>query len=170
MGHYIVEFAESDHPCVGEVAPDFVRPLVNDEYWEDTALSELTANGPVVLVFHSMDGAFPGTYIWKEIHDRGWDEEFDVTFVGLSISTPTEHRQFIEERQIDAQLFSDPQNGVAMTYDIVNDLDGMAGVSEARPAVFLLDEERIVQYTWVAKEWPELPNYNDIEVVLKDLR
>lgn len=169
MGYYVVEFDESDHPRVGDKAPDFVRPLVNDEYWEDVALSDLTAEGSVLLVFHSMDGAFPGTYIWNEIRDRAWGEEYDITLVGLSISTPPEHRQFIEQRRINYRLFSDPQNGVAETYDIVNDLDGMSGISEARPAVFLLNEERVVQYNWVAKEWPELPDYDNIEKVLEEL-
>jgi peroxiredoxin/glutaredoxin len=163
----VKEFDETDYPYVGETAPDFVRPLVNDDYWEDVALSELTADGPVLLVFHSMDGAFPGIYIWNEISDRGWGERHDVTLVGLSISTPNEHREFIQQRDIDYRLFSDPQNGVAGMYDLVNDLDGMTGVSEARPAIFLLDEERVVQYVWAADQWPELPDYDNIEEALE---
>jgi peroxiredoxin len=118
-------------------------------------------------VFHSMDGAFPGTYIWNEISDRAWDDRYDVTLVGLSISTPNEHLEFVQQREIDYRLFSDPQNGVAETYDLVNDLDGMTGVSEARPAIFLLDEDRIVQYVWTADQWPELPDYDDIGEALE---
>jgi peroxiredoxin/glutaredoxin len=163
----VKEFDETDYPRVGETAPDFVRPLVNGEYWEDVALSELTPDGPVLLVFHSMDGAFPGTYIWNEISDRAWDDRYDVTLVGLSISTPNEHLEFVQQREIDYRLFSDPQNGVAETYDLVNDLDGMTGVSEARPAIFLLDEDRIVQYVWTADQWPELPDYDDIGEALE---
>lgn len=163
----VKEFDETDYPRVGETAPDFTRPLVNDEYWEDVALSELAADGPVLLVFHSMDGAFPGTYIWNEISDRAWGERYDVTLAGLSISTPNEHRKYIQQREIDCRLFSDPQNGVAETYDLVNDLDGMTSVSEARPAIFLLDKDRVVQYVWTAGQWPELPDYDDIEEALE---
>ena len=165
----VVELGESDHPTEGEQAPDFVRPLVNDEFWEDVALSDLTAEGPVLLVCYPMDGDFPATYVWNELRDRAWDEEYDVTIVGLSISSPYEHETFIDERGMDYRLFSDPQNGVAERYGIVNDLDGMTGISEPRPAVFLLDEERTVLYSWVASEWPEFPDYDEVEAELAAL-
>lgn len=165
----VVDLGESDHPANGSKAPDFVRPLVNEEYWEDVALSELTADGPVLLVFYTMDGAFPATYIWNEIRDREWDDAYDVTIVGLSISSPYEHKTLIEEREIPFGLFSDPQNSVAETYGIVNDLDGMTGISEPRPAVFLLDNDRLVKYAWVAQEWPDFPDYEEIQAELESL-
>lgn len=161
----VVSLDESDHPTAGDTAPDFTRPLVSDEYWEDVSLSELTADGPVLLAFHSMDGAFPATYLWNELSDRVIDTE-GLRVVGLSISTPYEHKTLLEERDLtdtDAALFSDPGNGVAEKYNIAYDLDGMAGVSEPRPAVFLLDEDRTIQYDWVADEWPDFPDYDDLE-------
>ncbi|PSP54705.1 peroxiredoxin [Halobacteriales archaeon QS_1_67_19] len=164
----VVELPEADHVEVGETAPDFTGPLVDDEYWEDAALSDLTEDGAVLLVFYTMDGAFPATYIWNEIRDRAWDDDHDVTVVGLSISDPYAHKQLVEERGMDYRLFSDPQNRVAEQYGISHDLDGMAGVSEPRPAVFLLDEDRTVEYAWVAEEWPEFPDYDDIEAALDD--
>ena len=162
----VVHLPETDHVTESETAPDFTRPLVNDEFWEDASLSDLTDDGRVLLVFYPMDGAFPATYIWSELRDRAWDRDHDLTVVGLSISTPYEHETFIEERGIDYDLFSDPQNGVAEEYGIVNDLDGMHGVSEPRPAVFLLDDERTVEYAWVASEWPDFPDYDEIEDAL----
>ncbi len=172
LGFDVVDLPPADHPAEGDQAPDFERPLVTAEFWEDRALSDLTAEGPVLLVFHTMDGAFPTTYMWNEIRDRGWgsrNEDGDLQVVGLSISTPYEHKTTIAEREIDYDLFSDPQNGVAEEYGIVNDLDGMAGVSEPRPAVFLVDEERTIQYAWVAQEWPEFPDYDEVEAALEAL-
>ena len=163
----VVDLGDADHVAVGETAPDFTRPLVNAEYWEDVALSDLTDVGPVLLVCYPMDGAFPATYIWNEIRDRARKDL--VTVVGLSISTPYEHKSFIRGREMDYRLFSDPANGVAADYGIVNDLDGMAGVDEPRPAVFLLDSDRTVQYAWVATEWPEFPDYDAIERELERL-
>jgi peroxiredoxin len=167
----VVDLPAPDPPAEGEVAPDFERPLVGTEYWEDAALSELTAEGPVALVFYTMDGAFPATYIWNEIRDRGWGQEVapEVTVVGLSISSPYEHKDLIAEREMDYRLFSDPANGVAESYGIVHDLDGMAGVAEPRPAVLVLDEERVVQYAWAASEWPEFPDYDAVEATLEAL-
>lgn len=168
LGFEVIDLPETDHPVEGDEAPDFTRPLVNADYWEDMSLSELTENGPVLLVCYPMDGAFPATYIWNELRDRAIEEEYDVRVVGLSISSPYEHATFIEERGIDHALFSDPQNGVAEAYDIVNDLDGMAGVDEPRPAVFLLDSERIIQYSWVAAEWPDFPDYEAVDAALAE--
>ena len=163
----VVTLPETDHVGEGDTAPDFTRPLVNDEYWEDASLSDLTDEGPVLLVFFPMDGAFPATYVWNELRDREWDAGRNLRIVGLSISDPYAHKQLIEEREMDYRLFSDPQNGVAAEYGIVHDLDGMAGVSEPRPAVFLLNEERTVEYVWVAEEWPDFPDYDEVEGVLE---
>lgn len=163
----VVELGPTGHPEIGETAPDFTRPLVGREYWEDASLSELTAEGPLVLVFTPMDGAFPATYIWNEIRSREWGESIRV--VGLSISTPYEHKSLIEERNIDHRLFSDPGNGVAREYGIEHELDGMAGISEPRPAVFVLEEDRTVEYAWVASEWPEFPDYDAVEDAIESL-
>lgn len=166
----VVELDETDHPTDGEQAPDFVRPLVNAEYWEDVSLSELASSEPVLLVFHPMDRAFPSTYIWNELRDRGFDD-YDVTVVGLSISTPYEHKWFIEDRDLAGtgfRFYSDPANEIAQLYDIENDLDGMAGISEPRPATFLLDEELTVRYSWVAREWPEFPDYDDLQSAVEE--
>ncbi|WP_311170795.1 redoxin domain-containing protein [Halobellus ordinarius] len=163
----VVALPESDHPEVGDVAPDFTRPLVNGEYWEDTALSTVTEAGPTLLVFHPMDGAFPATYIWNEIDDRGFAA--DVQVVGVSVSSPYEHKDLLEERAEDARLFSDPAAEVASEYGVENDLDGMTGVTEHRPATFLLDADRTVQYAWVAPEWPAFPEYDDLAAAIDDL-
>ncbi|AGN01496.1 peroxiredoxin-like protein [Salinarchaeum sp. Harcht-Bsk1] len=165
----VVDLPETDHVAVGEQAPDFERPLVNDEFWEDVALSDLTAEGPVLLVFHPMDGAFPATYVWSEIRDREWTSAFDAQIVGCSISSPYEHKDLIADSGIDASLFSDPAADVAETYGVENDLDGMAGITEHRPAVYLLDEERVVQYAWVAEQWPDFPPYDEVEDALGGL-
>ena len=165
----VVSLPETDHVSEGDTAPDFERPLVNPEYWENRTLASLTDDGPVVLVTHTMDGDFPATYIWRELADRAWDDRFDVTVVGLSISTPYEHSRFLDEWDLDYQLFSDPSNEVAEAYGIVHDLDGMAGISEPRIAACLIDGDRTVQYAWVSEEWPEFPDYDAIETALDEL-
>jgi peroxiredoxin len=169
LGFDVVDLGPADHPEIGETAPDFTRPLVNNEYWEDGSLSELTDSAPVVLVFHPMDGDFPAAYIWQEIRDRGWDA-YDAEVVGLSISSPYEHSRFIDEYGLDGfQLFSDPANGVAERYGISHDIDGMAGISEPRPSVFVIDTDRTIETGWVATEWPAFPPYDEIEAAIEQL-
>ena len=169
LGFDVVDLGPADPPAVGTEAPDFTRPLVNDEYWEDVALSELLEDGPVVLVFHTMDGDFPATYVWQAIRDRGWDE-YDAEVVGLSVSTPYEHSRFLEEWDLEAfRLFSDPGNGVAEAYGIAHDLDGMTGIAEPRPAVFVVDGDGTIRESWVSTEWPAFPPYDDLEEAIERL-
>ena len=163
----VVEFEPADAPTAGEVAPDFTRPLVNDEYWENTSLSAVTADGPTLLVFYSMNGAFPATYVWNELRDREWSDLLSV--VGITISTPYDHKSFLDDRNLtDVSLFSDPSNEVAADYGVAHDLDGMAGVSEPRLSFFLLSEDRTIEHSWIASEWPEFPDYDELEAELKD--
>ncbi len=164
----VVDLGPTDHVAEGDQAPDFERPLVDDEGWGDAALSDLLDDGPVVLLFHSMDGAFPATYLWNEVRERGWAA--DVQVVGLSISSPYEHKDLIEDREIpDVRLFSDPANGVAEAYGIGHDLDGMAGISEPRPAAYVIEPDRTVAYAWVARSWPDFPDYDAIEAAIAEV-
>ena len=169
MEFEVTQLPPTDHVEAGDRAPEFTRPLVNDEFWEDASLSEVAADRPVVLVFHTMDGDFPATYMWNELVDRAWEESYDVELVGLSISSPYEHSRFIEDRGMDYRLFSDPANGVAEQFGIVHDLDGMAGLSEPRISLFVIDTDLTVRYDWVSEEWPAFPDYDEVEETLAEL-
>jgi len=165
----VVDLGPADHPEPGESVPDFTRPLVTDEYWEDVTLSTLVGedDAPTVLLAHPMAGSFPATYLWTEVTDRAWHEH--ATVVGLSIATPYAHKRLIEAHELgeDYALYSDPGNGVAERYGIVHDLDGMAGVAEPRPAAFVVDESLTVEYAWVAEQWPAFPDYDAIEAAIR---
>lgn len=161
LGFEVTGLPPHDAPEEGEEAPRFTRPLVNDEYWEDAALSDTV---PALVVFYPMNGSFPATYIWQEVEERGWDD--DGTVVGVTASTPYSHRRFLDERDTDARLFADPSNGVAREWGVAHELDGMTGVEEPRPAVFYVDEGMTVRYAWVADEHPEFPPYDEIDGVV----
>lgn len=165
----VVELPETDYVAEGEAAPEFTRPLVTDELWEDRALSDLVDDGPVLLLFHPMDGAFQTTYLYNNVADRGLDELDGLQIVGLSISSPYEHKTLLEERGVDVRVFSDPNNAVAEEYGIVNDLDGMAGLAEARTAAYLIDTDRSIEYAWVAEEQPDFPPYDELDDAIDEL-
>ncbi|MFB6113267.1 MAG: redoxin domain-containing protein [Halodesulfurarchaeum sp.] len=165
----VTELGPTDHVETGETAPNFTRPLVNHEFWEDVSLEDVLEDGPVLLVFHPMDGSFPTTYIYNELLDRDIGESIQVA--GLSISTPYEHSTVIEERGIEHYrgIFSDPKNEVAREYGIEHSLDGMTGIEEPRPSLFVVDGDRTVLFAWVAESWPEFPDYDALEAALEDL-
>ena len=148
----------ADHLEAGETAPSFVRPLVNAEFWEDVAFEDLL-DAPTVLLFYPMDGTGMAPYTWIELRERDLDPE---RLVGLSISTPYEHRAFIDDHRLPYRLYSDPANGVAEAFGVVHDHHGMA-IEGARPAAFLVDTDRTIEWAWVAEEWPAFPPYDEIE-------
>ncbi|WP_418282680.1 redoxin domain-containing protein [Halorubrum sp. DTA98] len=162
----VVALPETDHVEDGDVAPDFTRPLVGTEYWEDRALSEVV-DGPTLLVFHPMDGAFQTTYVYNEIDDRDWVADVDV--LGVSISSPYEHKDLLAARGDGVRAFSDPSAAVVREYGVDHDIDAMAGITESRPAVFLLDGDRTVRYAWVASEHPEFPEYDAVDAAISEL-
>lgn len=165
----LVRLPETDHLDIGNTMHDFTRPLVSATHFEDVSLSDLTASTPVLLVCYPMDGAILCPYFWNRIRDRNWSSIDSVTVVGVSISSPYEHRTFIEERGIDVKLFSDPAAGLAREFGIEHELDGMTGVVEHRPAVFLVDSSHEVQYAWVCEDWPSFPPYDEIEAAIEAL-
>ncbi|MWV38544.1 redoxin domain-containing protein [Natrialba sp. INN-245] len=168
----VVDLEPTDHPEPGERVPDFTRPLVNHEYWEDRSLSELVDAGdtesesggsePTIVVFTPMVGSFLATYVWDELAEREWDERAGRV-VGITAANPYAVKRFLEENDLPFSLFADPANGVAKSYDVVHDLDGMAGITEPRLAFLALESDLSVADAWVATEWPGFPDYDDLE-------
>jgi peroxiredoxin len=161
----VVELPETDHVEEGDTAPDFTRPLVNTDYWEDVSLHSLLDDGPVLLVAYPMDGTGKARDTWINIRNRGWGEG-DLTVVGISISTPYEHKHLIDEHELPHDLFSDPGADVAREYGITHDHHGMAGIVGHRNAMFLIDADGIVQHAWVSTRWPEEIPFDEIEDAL----
>ncbi|ELY55642.1 redoxin domain-containing protein [Natronolimnohabitans innermongolicus] len=159
----VIDFDAADSPERGETAPDFTRPLVTDEFWEDRSLSDVVADeGRTILVFTSMIGAYTSKYVWDELAERDWFDRAD-RIVGLSAATPYAISAFLDDNDHPFAVFADPANDVAGEYGIVHDLDGMEGISEPRMAVFVLEPDLTVADAWVADEWPEFPPYDDLE-------
>jgi len=166
----VVDLGSTDHPAVGDSVPDFTRPLVSAEYWEDTTLSSLYEEGPLLLVFHSMIGAFPATYLWQELQEREIPTKIDA--VGLSIATPYAHAEFIRHRGLadhGVRFFADPANTVAQRYNIEMELDGMTGVSEPRPATFVVDTAGTITHAWVGDTVPAFPDYDELEAAINEV-
>lgn len=157
----VATFGDLSPPEPGETAPDFTRPLVTNEGWRDVALSELFEGEPVLLIFYPMNGSGKSHFTWKAVRERGWEDA--VSVAGVGISQPFDMRSFIGSHDLTCGIFSDPANDVAERYGIVHDVGGMTGIEEPVPAVFLLEDGRIISESWIAGEWPEQPPYDRID-------
>ena len=159
----VVDLGPTDHLESGDEASDISRPLVTDEFWEDRKLSALAGEGGrTIVVFTPMIGSFVAKYVWDELDERDWADRADRV-VGVTASTPYGISRFLDENELPVGIFADPANDIADAYGIAHELDGMAGIGEPRLAFFALESDLTVDAAWVATEWPEFPDYDDLE-------
>ena len=100
----------------GDQAPDFELP---DEDGVPRRLSELTADGPVVLFFYPA-AMTPGCTA-ESCHFRDMKAEFDAVGaqrVGISADGVAKQKQFSDKHQFDYPLLSDPDGAVATQFGV----------------------------------------------------
>jgi peroxiredoxin Q/BCP len=122
----------------GERAPEFV--LKND-MGEDTSLTDLLKDGPLILYFYPADftpGCTKEACAIRDIHD-------DIQAVGLQVAgiSPQDadsHTKFREEHDLPFVLLCDPDKVAIKMYDV----DGPFGVA-VRRATFLIGQDRIIK-------------------------
>lgn len=122
----------------GERAPEFV--LKNDK-GEDTSLTDLLNDGPLILYFYPADftpGCTKEACAIRDIHD-------DIQAVGLQVAgiSPQDadsHTKFREEHDLPFTLLCDPDKVAIKMYGV----DGPFGVA-VRRATFLIGQDRIIK-------------------------
>jgi len=100
----------------GDLAPDFELP---DEDGVPRRLSELAADGPVVLFFYPA-AMTPGCTA-ESCHFRDMKAEFDAVGaqrVGISADAVSKQKEFSDKHQFDYPLLSDPDGAVATQFGV----------------------------------------------------
>lgn len=116
-------------------APDFV---LQDDQGQDTSLSALLQDGPLILYFYPADftpGCTKEACAIRGIHE-------DLLAVGLQVAgvspqDPESHTRFREHHNLPFALLSDPDKVVIKLYDV----DGPFGVG-VRRATFLIGQDQ----------------------------
>jgi len=117
----------------GDLAPDFELP---DEDGKPRRLSELAADGPVVLFFYPA-AMTPGCTA-ESCHFRDLKAEFDAVGaqrVGISADQVEKQKQFSEKHSFDYPLLSDPDGAVATQFGVRR---GFAKLSPVKRATFVI--------------------------------
>ena len=120
---------------VGDVVDDFELP---DETGTLRKLSDLLANGPVVLFFYPA-AMTPGC-TKESCHFRDLAAEFAAAGgqrVGISFDTVDKQHQFSEKHGFDYPLLADPDGRVAQ-------MMGVARKKTAKRVTFVIDQDRRV--------------------------
>jgi len=100
----------------GDLAPDFELP---DEDGKPRRLSELAADGPVVLFFYPA-AMTPGCTA-ESCHFRDLKTEFEeagAQRVGISADEVEKQKRFSDKHSFDYPLLSDPDGAVATLYGV----------------------------------------------------
>lgn len=110
---------------VGDEAPDFALP---DADGEQVRLSDLLAEGPVVLYFYPKDASPGCTREACAFRDRYGDlTEAGATVVGVSLDPPSSHRRFADDHGLPFPLLSDEEGAVRDLYGIPDTLGVIPG-------------------------------------------
>jgi len=159
---------------VGDTAPDFTLKGVDDWRIETFTLSDHTGDGEfVVLNFYVFDFSPVCTSQMCELRDMDIFEMLeDIRLWGIAPDGPWAHKAFIDEHDIAFPLLCDTTEEVAETYGVLyEEYDGFERVPKR--SVFLIDDQRQVQYRWVADDnWDDWRNapINEVKNRIDELR
>mgnify|MGYP002762858161 CR=1 FL=1 len=165
---------------VGDDAPDVTAPLATPEAAATTDRGSYTAadvsefdlgaaldGGPVVLAF------YPGVYsrtCTEELCDlRDWKadlSDLDAQVYGVSVDSPWSLLAFVDEYDLQYPLVSGFNNHVIRDFGVRWPDGPLAGI--ATRAVFVVDPDGTVSYTWAAGEDERFPDTEAIEAAIAD--
>ena len=90
-------------------------------------------------------------------------ERLDAQVIGISVDGPFANRAFKDQNSLSFPLLSDPGGEISRKYGGVHeDFAGVRGLSVAKRAVFIIDREGKIVYSWVSDDPKIEPNYNEI--------
>lgn len=152
---------------VGDKAPDF--ELLDVERNSRT-LSEFSG-GNLVIAFYP--GAFTSVCTQEMCALRDSLARFNdlnTNVVGISVNDPFSNKAFSDQNQLNFPLLSDYMRKAVTDYDVaLEDFAGMYGYTAAKRSVFILDKEGTILYKWVSEDPGKEPNYDEIEISLREI-
>lgn len=152
---------------VGQAAPDFTLKNTN---MEDVTLSSFQGQKNVVLLFVPL--AFSGvctTELCSVRDNLNNYANLDAEVFGISVDSPFSQKAWKEKEALNFNLLSDFNREVMQAYDTqLEDLIGLKGV--AKRSAFVIDKQGKVQYAEVMPSPGDLPNFDQINVILEGLK
>jgi peroxiredoxin len=143
----------------GDTAPTFTATYRGSDH-ETFELSEYLGDGPVVLAF--FPGAFTPPCSNEMVALQERFEQFDdagATVFGISADSSFAQEAFADEYDLEFDLVSDMNGEAIEAYDLTLDLPELGLYGVANRAVYVLDENGTVTYSWVADDPTNEPDY-----------
>lgn len=146
----------------GDTAPNFTATYRGSEH-KTFELDEHLGNGPTVLAF--FPGAFtpPCSNEMVALQERLDElEEGGATLLGISADSSFTLGAFADEYELEFDLVSDMEGDAIDAYDLSLNLPDLGLYGAANRAVYVLDEDGIVTYEWVADDPTNEPDYDEL--------
>jgi len=147
----------------GDQAPAFTAPLANGDIESFSLSTALDSGGPVVLAF------FPGAFTSVCSHEmRSFEARIEEladaggTLYGVSIDSPFTLNEFRDQLSLSFDMISDLNREVIEAYDVAMDFDAIGVENLAKRAVFVIDTEGTVTYSWVSDDPGVEPDYDEV--------
>lgn len=146
----------------GDTAPAFTATFGTSDH-EPFDLDDHLGDGPVVLAF------FPGAFtppctnemVAFQEHAEAFAEA-GATIFGISADSPFSQGAFREEHGIEFDLVSDMAGDAIRAYGLEMDIPDLGLHGIANRAVFVLDDDGEVVYSWVADDPTNEPEYEAV--------
>ena len=149
-------------PEVGDTAPTFSATRGTTDH-ESFDLEDALGDGPVVLAF--FPGAFTPPCTNEMVAFQDHLAEFEAagaTILGLSADSPFSQGSFRDEHGIEFDLISDMGGDAIRAYDLEMDIADLGLHGIANRAVFVLDDDGTITYSWVAGDPTNEPDYDEV--------
>jgi peroxiredoxin Q/BCP len=121
----------------GVRAPEFV---LQDEDGDEVSLSDLLANGPLILYFYPADftpGCTKEACSIRDIHND--IQSVGLTVAGVSPQDAESHAKFRDKHNLPFKLLCDPEKVAIKMYDV----DGPLGIG-VRRVTYLINQDRTI--------------------------
>lgn len=152
--------------AVGSAAPDFTLKSKNADGLADVKLSELTAQGPVVLLFFPL--AYTGVCT-AEMCDVTSGiaayESVGAKVIGISVDSPFTQEAWAKANGIKVTLVSDLNKDVTKAYDVLFPMLAGVGDTSAR-AAFVIGKDGKVKYAEKTATPKDLPNFAAVKAAI----
>ena len=146
----------------GETAPSITATYRGSDH-ETFELDDQLGDGPIVLAF--FPGAFtpPCSNEMVALQERLDElEAAGATLFGVSADSSFTLGAFADEYDLEFDLVSDMSGEAIEAYDLSLDIPDLGLYGAANRAVYVLDEEGTVTYSWVADDPTNEPDYDEL--------
>lgn len=151
---------------VGQPAPDF--SLYN---WDKqlVSLSQHRGNNVLLLFFPFAFSSVCTAEMCSMRDNFKIYESLDVILVGISVDSLYTLKKFKEDQHLNFPLLSDFNKEVSILYGSLYETFGYGMKGVSKRSAFIIDKQGIVQYAEVLENAGMQPNFEAIQVKLREL-